>query len=494
MKQIRGFRWRHALSFLVLSALFVAATPQGFAGDSGRSKTSSVTASYHYEPVPGKMVGVWPNTWSPDLMSQLHLQFGFSGIMIVDPAQQYQWALDAGFSPSSIMISVEPDFFTSIVDAYNAGFYYVDEPVEHNCSGSPSAGRFKSISDLDARHNYISSTRPSSAFVISGYKRCSHNIIASTHADLMMYSSYINWDRSGLPCCFFCMGWGDNLETAWLTGSDDQRNSWTDMQRVFGSKFSMTWIHGGGDEYDLLMGHATNLGLQAVWVYNGGPIDPVKLESFCQAAVTHGWLFRVEGPPLPIQLASFQAFPSLRGKVTLQWKTITEIDSYGFLVQRRREADEDFVELASGFVKGEGTSLIVHEYEFIDTTAFPGRWWYRLKMIDLDGSYSTSEPIAVDVTAESEKATLPAKYFLLQNYPNPFNPATVVTYQLPVASRVRLAVYDLLGREISVLLDEVKPAGVNSIRFSAANLTSGTYVCRLQTGSAVATQRMVLLK
>jgi hypothetical protein len=155
---------------------------------------------------------------------------------------------------------------------------------------------------------------------------------------------------------------------------------------------------------------------------------------------------------------------------------------------------EGFADVANGFVKGEGTSLVFHEYLFTDTTVSPGRWWYRLKMIDLDGSFSTSEPTSVDVLAESEKATLPANYFLLQNYPNPFNPTTVVSYQLPVTSRVRLTVFDLLGREISVLVDEVKPAGLNSIRFSAADLTSGAYIYRLQTSSAVATRRMVLLK
>jgi hypothetical protein len=427
-------------------------------------------------------------------MSQLRLQYGFSGMMLVDPIQQYQSAIDAGFSPAALMILVESNDFIPIVDACNGGFYYVDEPVEHNCSGGATAGRFKSLSDLSARHTYIGSTRPAAKFVISGYKRCSHNIIASGYADLMMYSSYINWDDTGIPICFVNLGFGSNLETAWNTGSGDQRNSWTDMQGVFGSKFSMTWIHGGGDEYDLLMGHATNLGLQAVWVYNGGPIDSVKLETFCQAAVAHGWLTRVDGPPLPIQLASFRAYASSRNGVTLRWTTITEINSYGFDVQRRRDEDVGFAELDHGFVKGQGTSLIFHEYDFADTAVSPGRWLYRLKMIDLDGSFSMSEPIIIDLPEGSEKRALPATFVLHQNYPNPFNPETEIRWEMAQAGRVRLTVYDLLGRQIAVLIDEAKPAGLNSVRFRPVNLNSGTYLYRLQSGESVATRRMILLK
>ena len=75
---------------------------------------------------------------------------------------------------------------------------------------------------------------------------------------------------------------------------------------------------------------------------------------------------------------------------------------------------------------------------------------------------------------------VPMTYALNQNYPNPFNPTTVISYQLPAAGMVRLVVYDILGREVSVLVDESKEAGVHKLKFDASGLASGVYLCRMQ--------------
>jgi hypothetical protein len=83
---------------------------------------------------------------------------------------------------------------------------------------------------------------------------------------------------------------------------------------------------------------------------------------------------------------------------------------------------------------------------------------------------------------------------LHQNYPNPFNPRTVVSCQLPVASRVTLIVYDLLGREVARLVDGWKEAGSYSIEFDGAMLSSGVYMCRLTAGSFVECRKMILAK
>jgi hypothetical protein len=88
----------------------------------------------------------------------------------------------------------------------------------------------------------------------------------------------------------------------------------------------------------------------------------------------------------------------------------------------------------------------------------------------------------------------PRTFQLCQNYPNPFNPTTVVSYLLPVASRVRLVVYDLLGREVAELVNEEKDAGVYRVTFNATNLPSGTYICRLQVGSLLQSVKMSLIK
>jgi hypothetical protein len=88
----------------------------------------------------------------------------------------------------------------------------------------------------------------------------------------------------------------------------------------------------------------------------------------------------------------------------------------------------------------------------------------------------------------------PLEFDLAQNYPNPFNPSTTIKFELPKASQVNLTVYDILGREISVLVNERKNAGVHEVNFVASGLSSGVYFYRLWAGDFVATKRLLLLK
>ena len=88
----------------------------------------------------------------------------------------------------------------------------------------------------------------------------------------------------------------------------------------------------------------------------------------------------------------------------------------------------------------------------------------------------------------------PESFGLSQNYPNPFNPSTVISYQLPVSGQVSLKIYDMLGREVQTLVNETQAAGRYSVRFNAANLSSGTYFYKLQAGSFVQTKKLTFLK
>jgi hypothetical protein len=101
-------------------------------------------------------------------------------------------------------------------------------------------------------------------------------------------------------------------------------------------------------------------------------------------------------------------------------------------------------------------------------------------------------PLATGV--EEQGGIAPAAYALEQNYPNPFNPATVVSYQLPVASDVQLKVYDLLGRELVVLVDERKNPGHYGVRWDASGFPSGVYICRMTSGSFSVSRKMLLTK
>ena len=99
------------------------------------------------------------------------------------------------------------------------------------------------------------------------------------------------------------------------------------------------------------------------------------------------------------------------------------------------------------------------------------------------------------VTALSDQAaSAPLEYSLDQNYPNPFNPTTVVSSQLPVTSDVRLVVYDVLGREMAILVNERRAAGTYKDSFDASGLASGIYLYRLTAGSFVRTRKMILVR
>jgi glucuronoarabinoxylan endo-1,4-beta-xylanase len=98
------------------------------------------------------------------------------------------------------------------------------------------------------------------------------------------------------------------------------------------------------------------------------------------------------------------------------------------------------------------------------------------------------------VGVKESNAQLPAAYELLQNYPNPFNPRTVVGSRLPVVSNVKLVIYDLLGREVAVLVNERRAAGSYQDAFDGSGLSSGIYIYRLTAGTFVQSRKMVLIK
>ncbi len=114
---------------------------------------------------------------------------------------------------------------------------------------------------------------------------------------------------------------------------------------------------------------------------------------------------------------------------------------------------------------------------------------------NVDTFWYDSFPFIVVVTGvEDELSTLPKQYALEQNYPNPFNPTTSINYQIPELSFVTLKVYDVLGSEVTTLVNEEKPIGNYEIEFNTKGLPSGIYFYRLQAGDFIQTKKMVLLR
>jgi len=165
--------------------------------------------------------------------------------------------------------------------------------------------------------------------------------------------------------------------------------------------------------------------------------------------------------PLPVELSSLSAITN-KNVVNLRWKTETEVNNNGFSIERRGQKTEWH---SISFLKGNGNSNKPTFYSYTDKSPVAGNSQYRLKQIDNNGLSKYYGP--VDVTSES---TL---FELNQNYPNPFNPSTIISYQLPVSGFVSLKVYDILGKEVSVLTNGYKPAGKYTVTFNASSLASG---------------------
>jgi len=108
-------------------------------------------------------------------------------------------------------------------------------------------------------------------------------------------------------------------------------------------------------------------------------------------------------------------------------------------------------------------------------------------------------PISRIIKSSSENVNItrepiPTEYSLEQNYPNPFNPATVISYKLPTASKVMLKIYDILGKEISTLVNEYKEAGSYDVTFNASKFASGVYIYKIEAGSFNQSKKMILAK
>jgi hypothetical protein len=186
---------------------------------------------------------------------------------------------------------------------------------------------------------------------------------------------------------------------------------------------------------------------------------------------------------LPVELLSFTARSS-GGENILEWQTSTESNNRGFEVERSRDG-VNFI--LRGFVQGNGTTTEPQSYTFSDD-GINGKVYYRLKQFDFNGKYKYSNVMELNSTGLSE-------YQLMQNYPNPFNPATVISYSLPYDGNVTLKVYNVLGSEVSTIVNGYQQAGIHTVNFDASALSGGVYFYKLQAGNSFnSVKKMVFTK
>jgi subtilisin family serine protease len=190
---------------------------------------------------------------------------------------------------------------------------------------------------------------------------------------------------------------------------------------------------------------------------------------------------------IPVELLNFTVVQS-NNTVSLSWATATEINNSGFSVERARE-NSNFNEI--GFVAGAGNSTSYKFYNYEDEIDIPGKYHYRLKQINFDGTYKYSPEEEVIISGASE-------FILYQNYPNPFNPSTNVKYSIPVRANIKLILYDILGNKVGQIFEGTVDAGIYEVKVSANDfsypLSSGIYFVKLVAEGFQRSIKIVLAK
>jgi hypothetical protein len=186
---------------------------------------------------------------------------------------------------------------------------------------------------------------------------------------------------------------------------------------------------------------------------------------------------------LPVELSSFSA-SIYRNSIKLNWRTETEVNNYGFEVERKSvNGNWDKID----FVNGCGNSNSPKDYSYTDNNVKIGKYSYRLKQVDNDGTFEYSNIIEITFKNVEE-------YNLAQNYPNPFNPNTNISFVLPEAGNVKLTIYNLLGQAIKTLVNGFKESGLHNLSFDARDLNSGIYLYKLEANGYTQTRKMTLVK
>ena len=242
----------------------------------------------------------------------------------------------------------------------------------------------------------------------------------------------------------------------------------------------------------VLLNYQSILGQSIIEYQAGTTIEVTAGADICADNITINGTYTGDGTkcngPLPVELSSFTANIS-GGVVNLIWKTETEVNNFGFEIERGagnfQSPSSKFEKI--GFINGNGNSNSPKEYSFIDKDLTGGsKFLYRLRQIDNDGQFEYSNIVEVEF--------IPNMFELSQNYPNPFNPSTTIKFSLPVQTQLRINLYNMLGEQVASIAEEMYEAGYYKITFDAEGLSSGTYIYRLESNNFTETKKMILIR
>ncbi len=219
--------------------------------------------------------------------------------------------------------------------------------------------------------------------------------------------------------------------------------------------------------------------------YYGDDLGHTTYES-CENKAGAAWwmLAKIAGwdAVVPVEMENLNIGQS-DGTVRLSWRTFSESNNYGFIIERRT-GDETFQNI--GFVKGRGTATAENQYEYVDSNTEAGiLYQYRLKQMDLDGQYAYSAVVEIRID-------LPAQFNLYQNHPNPFNSQTTISFSLARKALARISIHNIRGEWVETLLHETKNPGYYRIIWQGQNhkVPSGIYYCNMELTDDTGTRMM----
>ena len=291
------------------------------------------------------------------------------------------------------------------------------------------------------------------------------NILGTPRAP---FSTDITLTSTGFTANFNSPIWGDISGTGFFTGA--YSGSAINCPNTNASNISAT-------------GTFTNLAINGTFTFNWAPAGSSPI---------HGTVTLTKQNPVsdPTNLTLNE---NPKGTINLTWKD-NATNETGFRIERKTSPSGTWTQM--GTVGANATAYADN------TVATETQYSYRVAAYSsaTESEYSNVDSIKTIATAVEAYETIPSDYLLLQNYPNPFNPSTVIRYDLPRESKVKISVYTMLGKLVAVLKNDIQSEGQYELRFDGGNQASGIYLIKMIAESTesgnkfVDYKKMVLIK
>jgi hypothetical protein len=257
----------------------------------------------------------------------------------------------------------------------------------------------------------------------------------------------------------------------------------------------------GKTESDLMLFRSADNG--ATWASQGGTVD-TEANTITLSGIDafSRWTASDSEHPLPVTLSEFSAHFIQQPK--LFWTTQSESDNAGWHVWRSEEDDyASAQQISVDLIAGAGSCTVPTEYQFIDQAAYQAgcQYYYWLESISIAGESELHGPVTLTIPQGSmQSPPTPQEYGLMQNHPNPFNPCTEINFALPQSAHCTIDVYNISGRKVITLIDEVVTANVmHTVIWQGDDaqgnpVASGIYLYKMRAGKYTAIKKMMMMK